>query len=116
MWQTINLLHYADPIYIDTYRLKFNLSAWIGGLGTQDDHAVVSITFSDQMNLQVGNQTTIGPVLMATQSLPTSLLFRQANDYVPMGARLSTVLVTMTRLIAPSSNGNVDNIAVYLYQ
>ena len=35
MWQTINLLNYADSTFVDSYSLRFNLSAWIGAISAK---------------------------------------------------------------------------------
>ena len=116
MWQTINLLDYADSSYIDGSTLKFNLYAWLGRLGGQNDYAIASVSFTDQLNRAVGLNKTIGPVLDVNRSSQTALLFRQTTDYVPTGARYATVSVTIVRVVGLYSNGNADNIALSLYQ
>lgn len=116
MWQTVNLTNTIDPLLIDSHRMKFNLSGWIGGWDAQNDNAAVSVVFADQSNQIIGNRTTIGPVLAAARGYRSSLLFRQANGLVPVGTRSLTVIVTMTCIIAPSNDGAVDNIGIYLYQ
>ena len=116
MWQTINLTNTIDPLLIDNHTVKFNLSAWLGGWSSQNDNAQVSVVFFDQTNYILSNATTIGPVLAAARGSQSSLLFRQANGLVPVGTRSLTVNVTLTCIISPSNDGNVDNIGIYLYQ
>jgi len=116
MWQTIDLNNYVDSGLIDTHTVKFNLSAWIGGYLVQDDNARVSLTFINEFNQTIGSEVTIGPVFAIDRGYQTSLLFRQTQGFVPVGTRFITVTVTITRLSGPSSNGDVDNIAVVLYQ
>ena len=116
MWQTVNLTKTVDPRLIDSHTIEFNLSAWIGGWSGQDDNARVSVTFFDQTNQIVGNQTTIGPVLAADRGSQSSLLFRQATDLVPVGARSCRVTVIITRVVSVSNDGDVDNIGMYFYQ
>jgi len=115
MWQTVNLTNTIDPHLIDNHVVKFNLSAWIGGWSSQNDNAQVSVIFFDQTNQIIGSQTTIGPVLAADRGSQSSLLFRQANDYVPIGARSFTVIVLITCSVSPSNDGSIDNIGIYLY-
>jgi hypothetical protein len=116
MWQTVNLTGVVDPLLIDNQTVMFSLSAWLGGWRDQDDNARVSINFFDQANLIVGSSTTIGPVLAADRSNITSLLFRQANGSVPVGARSFTVTVLITCVVPTDNDGIADDIACSLYQ
>lgn len=116
MWQTVNLVDYADPLLIDSQRIKYNFSAWIGGIAGQDDHAIVSISFADRNHRPVGSTTSLGPVYNVDRSGQTALVFRQTIGGLPIRARFITVVVTIIRVAGTFSNGNVDNIAVYLYE
>lgn len=115
MWQTVSLANTVNPLLIDNHTVKFNLSAWIGGWSTQNDNAAVSVVFNDQANQMIGSQTTIGTVLAADRGSQSSLLFRQATDFVPIGARSFTVIVNITCVIPPSNDGDVDDIGIYFY-
>ena len=115
MMQTVNLTNAIDPLLIDNQTIKFNLSAWLGGWQNQDDNAQVNIIFYDQANQMVGNSTTIGPVLAADRNNITSLVFRQANGFVPIGARSFITTVTMTRVVVSDDDAVADNIAVALF-
>ena len=95
--------------------MRYNFSAWIGGITNQDDNAVVYLTFGNANNQIQGNSTSLGPVLADDRANSTSLIFQQTNGVVPVGARFLTVLVTMTRTNGAQNNGDVDNIAVVLY-
>ncbi len=106
---------YGALYIIDNEAVLFNFSAWIGGFTTQDDNAVASLTFTDQVNQTVGNITTLGPVLAVDRGDITYLLFQQADEFVPIGARSFTVVVTMTRLGGTYNNGYIDDIPVVLY-
>ncbi len=116
MWQTVNMTSSVNPLSIDSQTVWFNFSAWIGGYSNQDDNAQASLTFINQANQQVGNTTTIGPVLAPARGDVSSLLFQQANGLVPVGARSFMVMVTITRLVGTYNDGDIDNIAVILYQ
>jgi ligand-binding sensor protein len=115
MWQTINLTDFAHPVLIDAQFVKFNLSAWLGGLNTQDDNAQVSIVLMNQANQVLLSGITIGPVLVIDRSSQTALLYRQTNGFVPVNARQATVIVTMTRVTGTACNSDADNIALNLY-
>ncbi len=58
----------------------------------------------------------IGPVTVTDRASQTMLIFCQTNGFVPIGTRFLTVVVTMSRFNGPRNNGDVDNIAVVLYQ
>ncbi|CAF0977990.1 unnamed protein product [Adineta steineri] len=116
MWQYINMTNSIDPILIDNQRFYFNFSAWIGGYFTQNDNAKVSLTFIDQANQNINSNITLGPVSTGDRMLITSLLPRQANGLVPIGARFCKVMVTITCTSGPTNDGNIDNIALYFYQ
>lgn len=115
MWQIINLTNYVSPILIDNQTVNFNLSAWLGGITNQDDNVIITLTFLDQSNQMVGNSISIGPVLAVDRGNHTSLIPLQVNGFVPIGARLLTLLVTITRVSGLQNNGDVDNIVLYLY-
>jgi hypothetical protein len=74
------------------------------------------LTFLNETNQQVGNTITLGPVLAADRGSISSLLFREANGLVPIGTRSFIVTVTITRLYGTYSDGDIDEIAVLLYQ
>ena len=116
MWQTVNMSRMIDPSLIDNQTVWFNVSVWIGGNYNQDDNAVVSLAFLDQINQPIGSNTTLGPVLTADRLNISSLLFRQAGGLVPVGARSFRMVVTMTRLSGFHNDGAVDNIVLNFYQ
>lgn len=116
MWQTIMLTNQVDAALIDNLTVRFNFSAWIGGLTNQDDSATISLSFLNQANQMIGNSTILGPVLSIDRGNQSSLIFRQFTGYVPVSARVATVLVAITRATGSQNNGNVDNIAFYLFQ
>jgi hypothetical protein len=84
MWQKTDLNNYVDPFLIDAHIVNFNLSAWIGGYLTQDDNAMVSLTFADQLNQPIGSIISIGPVLANDRANQSSLLFAKLMDSCPL--------------------------------
>lgn len=116
MWQTINLTSFTDPILIDGLTVKFNLSAWLGGYQGQNDRPAVYLTFRDQNNQTVGNMTKLGPVTDIVRSSVTKFLFEEETGLVPVGARLATVMVVITRSLGPINDGYVDGVNLFLHQ
>ncbi len=116
MWQNVNMTSSINPVLIDNQTVLFNFSAWLGGFGTQNDNAQVSLTFINQVNQQVGSNFTLGPVLAAARGNITSLIFQQTSGFVPVGARSFIVMVTIILSAGTYNDGDVDNIVVYLYQ
>ncbi len=116
MWQTVNFSSQISLVLIDSQSVKFNLSAWMGGIDNQDDSVVIYLTFIDSNNQIQGNTSSIGPVLAADRANVSSLIFQQTEGVVPVGARCLTALVTITRFVGVENNGDVDDIAVILYQ
>ena len=116
MWQTVNFGSRLDTSLIDSAQIKYNLSAWLGGLNNQNDSVIIYLTFSDDNNQIQGNATSLGPVLALERQNISSLMFKQTTGFVPVNSRILTVLVTITRYVGVQNNGDIDNIALILYQ
>jgi len=116
MWQLINITSPVDYLLIDNQTVKFNFSAWLGGVKGENDNAAVSLSFFNQSNHMLGNHTIIGPVLDSDRGDQTKLVYRQAIGFVPVGTRFLSVLVEIRCSTGPWNNGYVDNITVILYQ
>ncbi|CAF4153584.1 unnamed protein product, partial [Adineta steineri] len=116
MWQYINMTNSTNPILIDNQTVYFDFSAWIGGYAGDDDNAQVSLTFKDEADQSIDSTITLGPILAIDRKSVTSLLFRQANGLVPIGARSCMVIVTITRASGTVNDGDIDNIALDFYQ
>lgn len=95
---------------IDAGSLKFDFSAYIGGLNTQGDSAVVVAEFRDAKG-SLGN-VTLGPVTSAERNNVTELVLKQGSlATVPSGARTLVVTMTSTRTDGMGNDGYVDNIS-----
>ena len=116
MWQTVDLSQYIDSYFIDNQLTKYNLSAWIGGFMDQDDYSTVFLTFLNQSSLVISNSIQIGPVMAVDRGYVTQLMFRQSQGPVPIGTRFFNVEVIFSRLSGTMNNGDIDNIAVTVYQ
>ena len=72
---------------IDTSAVSFQLSAYLGGYGGQDNNATLSATFLDGSDAAIGSPTVVGPVLAADRNSTTGLLLRSASGLVPPNTR-----------------------------
>ncbi|CAF0732579.1 unnamed protein product [Adineta steineri] len=117
MWQQVVMTSMVNADLIDSHTVYFLFSAWLGGWKHQNDTAEVSLTFYGHMNQIVGSTVTVGPVTNTDRADITSLLYREANGLVPVGARSFVVSVAIRVFESGGANdGCVDNIAVYLHQ
>lgn len=103
----------SGAAFIDTGTSAFALSAYLGGFETQDDNAVLTIRFLDQLNAVLGS-VTLGPVTEPERSGVTGLLFRSTSGFVPIGARTADVQLNMTRLQGSYNDGYADNLSLVL--
>jgi hypothetical protein len=117
MWQTIDLTNKVNSLLIDSQTIRYNLSAWLGGIQNQDDNAVVSLSFFDSNSqlIVMGNSINIGPIFTADRGSQSSLIYQQTDGLVPIGTRSMLVCVTLTRTTGVVNNGGIDNIALVLY-
>ncbi len=109
--QTISLASYATGI--DAGAVTFALQGYLGGFSTQDDNAVLSVSFKNASGTELA-AATIGPVTEPDRSGLTGLLLRSTTGSVPVGSRSVVVTVTMTRLQGTYNDGYADNLSLVL--
>lgn len=110
--QSIDISFAASDI--DAGNASFNLSAYLGGYGPQDDNAKVTASFFDAAGTQLGLTTTIGPVMAADRNNKTGLLLRETGSVVPAQARTVRITILLTRLTPNYNDGYADNISFVL--
>ena len=116
MWQTLNL---TDPLIarlVAEQVLYFKLSSWLGGLREQDDNAQVTLSFFDNQNRSVGQNSTLGPVYAKDRNLVSLAVYREVSGTLPNDARSLRVLVILTRTSETKNDGAVDNLSLTFYQ
>jgi hypothetical protein len=91
----------------------FELSAFLGGYGSQGDAATVEIDFLDKHQL-VLSTSTIGPVTPAARKNLTGLLKRSAAGSVPVGSVKVLVLLTLHRAEGAYNDAYADNLSLTL--
>ena len=107
--QTIDVSDLAAEI--DAGRIEYELSAYLGGAGSDDDLARFSARFLDADGefLQFGQLESVSAVDRGNQ---TALLLRQQDGPVPIGTRGVEVTLVMTRLSGTDNNGFADNLSL----
>ena len=103
----------AHAAAIDEGRATANLSALLGGQGSDEDAATVTATYLSATEGVLAT-TVIGPVSAADRGNQTTLLPRSAGDPVPAGTRAIRVNGTATRALPSYNSGYLDNVALTL--
>jgi hypothetical protein len=111
LFQTIDLTAYASVI--DAGGIGFQLSAFLGGFGTQDDIARVIVVWADANSSSLRTDTLVGPSA-AVRAGVTGLSQYWTVSGVPANTRQVLVTVTMSRVIGPYNNAYVDNVGLEL--
>lgn len=111
--QTINLSGGATQI--DAGGVTFTLSGYLGGFQTQNDNAVLTVTFLDGGGNTLGT-ATLGPVLSADRGGATGLLSVLTSGLVPVGTRSAVVVLRATRTNGSYNDGYADNLSLVLGQ
>jgi hypothetical protein len=102
---------------VDAGRVKFNLSAFLGGYAAQADSAKVIVTFHDGVDRAVYRplgQVVLGPVTPGERKETTGLYPVGAGDYVPATTRLVSVDLLFVRAEGNSNDGYADNLELIL--
>jgi hypothetical protein len=117
--QVIDLANGSSAV--DTGKVAFTLSAYLGGNGSQEDNAKVSITFLDSSGAVIPSDPTspspqVGPVAPNDRDASSILVQRTTSGFVPINTRAVRVTINMTKLSSDTSNdGYADNINLNLY-
>jgi hypothetical protein len=109
--QTVNLSALVPAI--KTGKVKFSLTAWLGGYAGQNDGATLKIVFLNASNAGLTNATLIGPndAQRHTQSM---LILEKTSGTVPKRAVKVTMVLTMTRTAGVDNDGLADNLSLIL--
>jgi hypothetical protein len=97
---------------IDASKANFVLSGWLGGFSSQDDFAIVTLTFAPAPPASATYQ--IGPVLQPERQGQTGLFYRAVSGAVAPGARTATIVIQMTRFVGTYNDGSADGLALQL--
>ncbi|MEG3628684.1 phosphoesterase [Streptomyces poriticola] len=98
---------------VDAGRVRYTLTAWLGGYATQEDGARLSVEFRDAAGTPVA-LSVLGPVTAAERLSRTALVERTETATVPPGARTARVLLVFTRSGGTSNDGYADAVSLAL--
>ncbi|WP_405651303.1 phosphoesterase [Streptomyces sp. RK9] len=99
---------------VDAGKVRYTVTAWLGGYATQEDGARLSVEFRDAKGTPVA-LSVLGPVGSAEREGRTGLLERTAEAAVPPTARSARVLLVFTRSGGGTSNdGYADAVSLTL--
>lgn len=92
---------------VDAGRVRYTLTAWLGGYAAQEDGARLSVEFRDEAGTPTA-LSVLGPVTAAERGARTGLLERTASAAVPPGSRSARLLLVFTRSGGTSNDGYAD--------
>ncbi|MER5638551.1 putative Ig domain-containing protein [Kitasatospora sp. NPDC002227] len=97
---------------IDAGGVHSTASAWLGGVGSWDDAAGVTLTYRGANGASLGT-SSIAPVLAAARSNTTSFLQRSVTTAVPAGTRSIVTAVDFT-MTGTQNDGLADDLSLTL--
>ena len=103
----------AAATQIDTGKVTFNFSGWIGGYSSQNDNMTVKAEFRNWAGIALGS-ATLGPVSSADRNGVSSLLQRTQSGGVPVGTRYARITLTSVRTDGGDNDGLGDSISLTL--
>ncbi|MEF7616087.1 PEP-CTERM sorting domain-containing protein [Aquincola sp. MAHUQ-54] len=89
--------------------VSYSLSGWLGGWSSQDDNAMVYVTFLDGLGNLVG-EASLGPVMAADRGNATGVYFREDSGLVPTTAASAVLALSMERKASSDNDGYADNL------
>ncbi|MFE0462260.1 alkaline phosphatase family protein [Kitasatospora sp. NPDC058965] len=97
---------------IDAGGVHATVAGWLGGVGSYDDAAGVTVTYRDAAGNALGT-STISPVLAADRSSTTSFVQRSTTAAVPAGTRSIRTAVDFT-MTGTQNDGMADDLSLTL--
>jgi hypothetical protein len=104
----------AGSSAIDGGSSTFDLSAWLGGFASQEDHTTLTLSFLDSGGAVLGSGVTLGPVSADDRGNLTGLLFRETTGFVPVGTRTIDLTLDMLKFTGSADDGYADNVSLVL--
>ena len=103
----------ADAATIDAGDMKFTLSGYLGGNGSENDQAILTAIFVDVDSTDIG-EVQIGPVGAPERSSVSGLLLRATSGTVPPDTREIQIVLHMIGTDPPYNDGYADNVSLVL--
>ena len=98
--------------HIDDPGVDYALSGFLGGAGTNEASALLTVRFLDVGGVQLGTNS-IGPVTVADRLSITGLLERSTNGTLPELTRFIEFILS-TRSPTPTNDASADNLSFVL--
>jgi uncharacterized protein (TIGR03437 family) len=98
---------------IDSGKVTFNFSAWIGGYYDQDDNITVTAKFMNWQGTVLGS-SVLGPVLAAERNNVSSLLKKLQTGSIPVGTRMIRITMDSIRKAGSDDDGLADSLSLVL--
>ncbi|AXK37752.1 phosphoesterase [Streptomyces armeniacus] len=98
---------------VDAGRVRYAVTAWLGGYAAQEDGARLSAEFRDADGTPLA-LSVLGPATAAERGGRTALVEHTATAAVPPGARGVRLLLVFTRGGGTSNDGYADGISLTL--
>jgi hypothetical protein len=96
---------------IDSGSKRYDLSAYLGGVGDEGDSTIVLATFEDGDGNPLGS-TSIGPVTEIGRKSRTGLIKSDKTGAVPKGTRKVKVEIRSTRVVGNYNDAYADDVAL----
>lgn len=90
--------------------LSFNLSGWLGGFESQNDHALLSATWFDSSSTAL-NSVTLNTVTAGQRENGTGMLFRSLDGFLPTNTTSVLITLEMIRTDGIYNDGYADNLS-----
>ncbi len=103
----------ANTAEIAAGNVTFSLTGWLGGWTTQNDNAMLRISFLDADDNELGI-AQLGPMLPADRNNTTGLFYASATGYLPTATAQVMVLLDMERFSGGDNDGYADNLSFVL--
>jgi hypothetical protein len=110
--QTVKLKPYLTAIR--SGGVRFSVSAYLGGMGSDNDQALVEVDFKNGKGFLIGQSTTLPAVTASDRGNATGLIERSAVGRVPKGARSIYVQLIFDRVDGTYNYGLADNLSLTL--
>ncbi len=111
--QTINLNALAGDI--ERGGVAFQLSAQLGGAGSQDDSASITLLWLNAAGNSIGTSGLLGP-LAGERGNQTRLLTRSTQGLIPPQTKSVVLVLFMARNVGTFNDASADNISLTLTQ
>ncbi|MEH2174143.1 PEP-CTERM sorting domain-containing protein [Nostoc sp.] len=109
--QLIDIANLAS--IIDAGQGTYDLSAWLGGYGTDLDNVKFSLNFLNQDGQSLNTAFITSPI-PDERNNTTGLLFQSTKGFVPIGARQINVALDMNYVRGRVNDGYADNLSLVI--